>query len=50
MDNTRDNTHKHDTTTPTNTTYLKSNSRTDPSEPTDANRSRPLPALVKAIS
>ena len=31
-------------------TDLKSNSRTDPSEPTEANKSRPLPALVNAKS
>ena len=31
-------------------TNLKSNSRTDPSEPTEANKSRPLPALVNAKS
>lgn len=32
------------------TTNLRSNSLTEPSEPTEANKSRPLPALVKAIS
>ena len=32
------------------TTDLRSNNLTEPSEPTEANKSRPLPALVKAIS
>ena len=31
-------------------TNLRSNSRTEPSDPTDANKSRPPHALVKAIS
>ena len=32
------------------TKYGKSNSRTEPSDPTDANRSLPPPSFVNAIS